>query len=81
MIKVEIRNNLDKHNDIIDENATIRAAFEGAGIDYSRGTIYIDGAPLGVGKINSTFAEFGYDGTPGHDRCTINCVIKVDNAK
>lgn len=80
MIRIQIRSNLEKFDNIVDENTTVRRAFEEQGIDFSRGTISIDGATLGAGEINKTFADLGYDGTPGNDRCYVACITKQDNA-
>lgn len=80
MIKVTIGNNLKKDSVIIDENTTLRTSLEDAGIDYTRGVMHLDGSSLNPGDLNKTFAEFGFDGTPGHDKCFLLNVVKADNA-
>lgn len=80
MLNMKIGNNVSRETYIIDENTTVRAALEQAGVDYSRGMTLLDGSPVQAGGLDRTFRELGYDGTPGHDRGFLTCVTKVDNA-
>ena len=80
MIRCTIGNNLKKNNYNLDPNTTLRAALEEAGIDYASGMMTLDGSSLVPGDLNKTFAELGYTGDPGHDRCYLLNVVKADNA-
>jgi hypothetical protein len=75
MVRVTIGNNLKRDNIIIDEHTTLRDALEANGIDYSKGTLALDGATLGPGDVNKTFADFGVT-----ERCFLYSVVKADNA-
>lgn len=75
MIKVTIGNNINREAVIIDENTTLRAALEDKGVDYSRGTTHLDGAPLKPGDLDKTFAQMGIT-----EKCYLMNVVKADNA-
>ena len=75
MIKVTIGNNVKRKTEILDENTTLRQAAEDAGIDYSRGTMNLDGSSLGPGDLDKTFADFGIT-----EKCFLLNVVKADNA-
>ena len=80
MIKVTIGNNVKHEDVIVDENLTLREVLENNGIDYSVGTMNLDGSSVKPGGLNSTFKELGYDGTEDHNRCYLLNVVKADNA-
>ena len=80
MIRVTIGNNLKRYSEYYTPDTTLRAAMEQAGIDYTSGMTTLDGSTLGPGDLNKTFADFGYDGTEGHDKCFLLNVVKADNA-
>lgn len=80
MIKVTVANNMKRKNDLVDENTTLRECLENNEIDYSRGLLHLDSAPINPGDLNKTFAQLGYDGTPGKDRCFLAAIVKADNA-
>lgn len=80
MIRVTIGNNLKRSSENYTHDTTLRAAMEQAGIDYTIGMTTLDGSTLGPGDLNKTFADFGYDGTEGHDKCFLLNVVKADNA-
>ena len=75
MIRVTVGNNLKKETVIIDENTTLKTVLEDAGIDYTTGTMHLDGAPLMAGELNKTFADFNID-----EKCFLLNVVKADNA-
>lgn len=75
MIKVTIGNNLKRSTETFTHDTTLRAAMEQVGIDYTSGLTTMDGSTLGPGDLNKTFAEFGFDGTPGHDKCFLLNVV------
>lgn len=75
MVKITVGNNVKRETVIVDSSATLRAVLEGAEIDYSRGTTHLDGAPLGPGDLDKTFADFGIT-----ERAFLLNVTKTDNA-
>ena len=80
MINARIGTNAQTESFFIPEDYTIRQAFEEADVDYAGKSVILDGAPVGAGGLNQTFRDLGYDGTPGHDRCILSAIAKVDNA-
>lgn len=80
MLRVTVANNLKRNTVLIDENTTLRDCLEQNQIDYSRGLLHVDSAPINPGDLNKTFAELGYDGTAGHDRVFLAAIVKADNA-
>lgn len=76
MIKITVGNNVKRESVIKDENTTtLRTVLEENGIDYTRGTMNLDGAPLRPGDLDKTFAEIGVS-----DKCFLLNVVKADNA-
>jgi len=75
MIKVTIGNNVKRKTEVLDANTTLREALEDAEIDYSRGTMNLDGSSLGPGDLDKTFADFGIA-----EKCFLLNVVKADNA-
>ena len=75
MIRATISNHVKRENVIIDENTTLRTALENNGIDYTVGTMHLDGASLKPGDIDKTFAEMGVT-----EKCYLLNVVKADNA-
>lgn len=75
MIRATIGNNVSRQNIIIDENTTLKAALEQAGVDYTRGSITLDGATVPAGGLNKTFADYGVT-----ESCYLLNVAKADNA-
>ena len=80
MIKAVVGNNVRRETVLVPETTTLRQALEQANIDYSRGVIHLDGSSINPGDLNKTFAELGYDGSEGHDKCFLLNVAKTDNA-
>lgn len=75
MIKVTIGNNVKRESVIIDENTTLRAALEDNGVDYTSGTMHLDGSSLKPGELDKTFADLGIT-----EKCYLLNVVKADNA-
>ena len=75
MIKVTIGNNVDRKSEVLEASTTLRSALELAEIDYARGMMNLDGAPLRPGDLDKTFADFGIT-----DKCYLLNVVKADNA-
>ena len=75
MIFVTIGNNVNRSTVAVDENSTLRTALEENGVDYTRGTMHLDGAPLRAGDLDKTFAQMGVT-----EKCYLLSVVKADNA-
>ena len=75
MIKLVIGNNVKKDTKFVDENHTLRQELETAQIDYTRGSVNLDGVTLGPGDLDKTFAQHGIK-----DKCYLLQVVKADNA-
>lgn len=75
MIKVTIGNNVKRTTVIVDPAQTLRQTLEAAEIDYTRGQMHLDGASLGPGDLDKSFADFGIT-----ERCFLLNVVKADNA-
>ena len=74
MVKVTVGNNVKRETVIVEGNATLRSVLEGAEVDYTRGTMHMDGAPLAPGDLDKTFDQFGVA-----ERCFLLNVVKADN--
>lgn len=77
MIRVILGNNVDRHEENVDENKTIRQALEEYEVDYSAGMIFLDGSSVKPGDLDHPFVELGY--APG-SRCSLSVIRKLDNA-
>ena len=75
MIKVTVGNNVKRESVIVDENTTLRAVLEDNGIDYTLGTMHLDGSSLKPGELDKTFADLGIT-----EKCYLLNVVKADNA-
>ena len=75
MIKVVVCCNTGKQEVMIEREATPRQAFEQAGVNYASGMTTIDGATLGPGNIDKTFADLGIA-----DKSYLVVASKHDNA-
>lgn len=75
MIKVTVGNNVKRESVIVDADTTLRDVLEDAGIDYTRGTMHLDGSSLQAGDLDRTFEDFGIT-----EKCFLLNVVKADNA-
>lgn len=75
MIQVFVGNNMGRKQVIVDENTALKKVLEDNGIDYAVGMTSLDGATLGAGDLNKTFADFGIT-----EKCYLLNVVKADNA-
>lgn len=75
MIKIIVGTTLNRKTVIEDENKTLKQILEENEIDYSRGMTQLDGATLGAGDLEKTFADFGI-----LDHCSLLNIVKADNA-
>lgn len=75
MIKVTVGNNVKREAVIVDENTTLRTVLEDNGIDYTSGTMHLDGSSLKIGDLDKTFSDLGIA-----EKCWLLNVVKADNA-
>lgn len=75
MIKVVTGNNVKRETRIVDSTTTLRQVLEDAGVDYTRGTMHLDGSSLNPGDLDKTFADFGIT-----EKTYLLNVVKTDNA-
>lgn len=75
MIEIKIVSNTGRKTIVTDENNTIRDVLEANEVNYEMTPVYIDGAPLGVGDHDQTFAEMGIT-----EKCILSAVVKTQNA-
>lgn len=75
MIKVTVGNNVKKDAVIVDENTTLRTVLEDNGIDYTSGTMHLNGSSLKPGDLDKTFSDLGIA-----EKCWLLNVVKADNA-
>lgn len=76
MVSIIVGNNVKRETKIVSETATLRQTLEDAGIDYTRGAMHLDGAPLQPGDLDKTFADLGVS-----ERAYLLNVVKADNAR
>ena len=76
MIKVIIGTNTEKKTLILEPSTTLRNALEEAEIDYSAGSLHLDGATLKPGDLDKTFADLGIT-----EKCYLINVVKSDSGK
>ena len=74
MVKVTIGNNLEKNDIIVPASRTLRSLCEEAGIDYTQGSMHLDGSALAPGDIDRTLSDFNVT-----ERCFLLNVVKADN--
>ncbi len=75
MIQVTVGNNVKRERVLVPETATLRSVLEANEVDYTRGTMNLDGSPLGPGDLDKTFAQFGIT-----EKTFLLNVVKADNA-
>ena len=75
MVKVVVGNNVKRNSVIVESSTTLRAVLEEAGIDYTRGSMHLDGSTLQPGDLDKSFDDFGIT-----EKCFLLNVVKADNA-
>ena len=75
MVKVTVGNNVKRESVIVDNSTTLRTVLEDAGVDYTRGTMSLDGSTLNPGDLDKTFEDFHIG-----EKCYLLNVVKADNA-
>lgn len=75
-VKVTYGNNMKRGTELVEDTMTPRQLLEEKEINYATGITTLDGAPLGRGDLDRSFAELGIT-----DKCYLLCVVKADNAR
>ena len=75
MIKVVVGTNVKRETKIVSSSVTPRQVLEDAGVDYTRGTVNLDGATMGHGDMDKSFEQLGIT-----EKCYLLQVVKADNA-
>lgn len=75
MISIKIVTNTSRKTIITDENSSVRDVLEANEVNYENAPVYIDGAPLGIGDHDKTFAQLGIQ-----EKCMLTSVVKTENA-
>lgn len=75
MIRVTVGNNIKRENVIVNANTTLRSVLEQQNIEYTRGSLTLDGSTLQAGALDKTFADFGIK-----EKCFLMQIVKADNA-
>lgn len=76
MIKITLGTNTDRQTVIVDPSTTIRQTLENNGIDYTAGSIHLDGASLKPGDMDKSFGEMGIT-----EKAYLINVVKADGGK
>lgn len=74
-VKVYVGNNVDRYPVTVESGATLKSVLQSENIDYSRGTMHLDGSSLRPGDLDKTFDDFGIG-----SQCFLLNVAKADNA-
>lgn len=74
-VKVYVGNNVDRYPVVVESSSTLKSVLQQEGIDYSRGTMHLDGSSLRPGDLERTFDDFGIGA-----QCFLLNVVKADNA-
>jgi hypothetical protein len=77
MITVKITTNTERTSVVVASNTTIREVLADNDVDYSTGTVSIDGASLAPGDMDKSFEDFGITG----DSCYLSVTIKTGNGR
>jgi len=75
MVQVIVGNNVKRNTVVVSPETTLRTVLEDNGIDYSRGTMHLDGASLNPGDLDKSFAALNVT-----EKCFLLNVVKADNA-
>lgn len=75
MFTLIIGSNTSRKTVAAQKTQTIRQALEEAGIDYSVGSIHLNGVTVSAGEVDKTFADMNV-----HDEARLIVVVKADSA-
>ena len=75
MVKVVVGNNVHHQDVVVNDGTTLRAVLDAKGVDYTRGTMHLDGSTISAGGLDKTFADYGIK-----EKCFLLNVVNADNA-
>ena len=75
IINITTGNNVSRKTVPTTSDTTIRDFCEANGVEYTRGGLHLDGAPLGAGDLDKSFSDFGIT-----SKAYLLQVVKADNA-
>lgn len=75
MLSVKVGSNTSRSTVLVPSTQTLRKTLEDANINYSTASVHLDGAPIGVGNLDKSFANCGITSS-----CYLIAVVKTDNA-
>ena len=73
MIQVTLGTNTNRFRKTVDPNTTLRSLLEENDIDYSTGTLHLDGVTMKPGDLDKSFADLGIT-----EKCFLINVVKGD---
>ena len=76
MIKVIVGTNTDKQTLVVEASRTLRSVLEEAEVDYSAGTLNLDGASVKPGDLDKTFEALGIT-----EKCYLISIVKSDSGR
>lgn len=74
-IQIKIVTGTGRKTIITNASSTIREVLEHNEVNYENAPVYIDGAPLGIGDHDRSFADLGIT-----EKCVLSAVVKTENA-
>lgn len=75
MIKVTVGTNTKRVAVMVEPTDTLRSVLEEQDIDYSTGTLHLDGTTITPGQLDKSFTELGIT-----EKCYLISVVKADGA-
>lgn len=75
IIKVTIGTNTERKTVTIDNSTTIKSVLADNNVSHSSCVVHLDGIPLNVAELNSTFADLNIT-----EECSLLAVVKASNA-
>ena len=75
MIKVTVGTNTKRVAVMVEPTDTLRSVLEEQEIDYSTGTLHLDGTTITPGQLDKSFTELGIT-----EKCYLISVVKADGA-
>lgn len=76
MLEITIGTNTERIRVLVSGAITLRKLLEDNNVVYTKGTIHIDGCPVGVGDMDKTLTDLGIT-----TKAYIISVVKADNAR
>lgn len=77
MLELIIGTNMDRQTLPVSYDATVRSVLEAANIDFSTGSLHLNGVTLRPGDIDKTFSELNVTG----NKASLISVVKGDGGR